>query len=283
MKKNLFYFLTAFLVVLSSCSSVDEDTNSNNKTYNMKLGQQFVVLPKTIKISNSDNSSEILETLSYNGNKIVSKTSKNERTDYTYEGDFIVKEIKYNTQSGSDVKKEEYSYAYENNKLVSTAYSKNFTAKYPNGSYRERSVYTYNADSNAVMKTYYKDLEFFEAEKLGDIELERNIDQLTFVNGNLTKRVSVISWGSYINYYDTDTTEYLYEYDTNNNPFKNVLGFDLLMKDVFVNNAVKTTMSSVLWNGNYLNSNSSNIEYVYNEEGYPVKVSERFKITEYIY
>jgi len=55
------------------------------------------------------------------------------------------------------------------------------------------------------------------------------------------------------------------------------------MKDVFVNNAVKTIKSAVLWDGSYLNSNSSNIEYIYNEKGYPVKVSEGFKITEYIY
>lgn len=273
MKKNLFYFLAVTLPILTSCS---------NDTV-VSTSKLEIILPKTVKYSSTGSSLVNSFDFTYSGNKIKSITGLNERTDYTYEGDFIVKEVKYNTQSGSDVKKEEYSYAYENNKLVSTAYSKNFTAKYPNGSYKERSVYTYDADGNAVMKKYYKDLEFFEAEKLGDVELERNIDQLTFVNGNLTKRVSVISWGSYINYSDTDTMEYLYEYDVNNTPFKNILGFDLLMKDVFVNNAVKTTMSSVLWNGNYLNSNSSNIEYIYNEEGYPVKVSERFKITEYIY
>ena len=273
MKKNLFYFLAVALPMLTSCS---------NDTI-VSASKSEIILPKTLKYSNTGSSLVSSFDFTYSGNKIKSIIGLNERTDYTYEGDFIVKEIKYNIKSGSDIRKEEYTYAYENNKLVSTTYAKDFTAKYPDGSYKERSVYTYNADDSAVMKTYYKDLEFFEEEKLGDIELELKIDKLTFVNGNLTKRVSKISLGSYMGYSETDTREYLYEYDVNNTPFKNILGFDLLMKDVFVNNAVKTTISSVLWNGSYLNSNSSNIEYVYNKEGYPLKVSDRFKITEYIY
>lgn len=273
MKKNLVYFLAVALPLLTSCSNDAVVSTSKSE----------IILPKTAKYSSTGSSIVSSVNFTYDGNKIKSITGQNERTDFTYEGDFIVKEVTYNTQSGSDVKKEEYTYAYENNKLVSTAYSKNFTTKYPNGSYKERSVYAYNADGSAIMKTYYKDSEFFEVEKLGDIELESNVDKLTFVNGNLTKRVSKISEGSYLVYSDTDTTEYLYEYDANSTPFKNVLGFDLLMKDVFVNNVVNTTTSSVLWNGNYLNSNSSKIDYIYNEKGYPVKVSERFKTTEYIY
>jgi len=205
MKKKLFYFLAIALSMLTSCS--------NDAVVNTSKSE--VILPRTVKFSSTGSSLVSSVNFTYSGNKIKSISSANERTDYTYKGDFIVKEVKYNTESGSDVKKEEYSYAYENNKLVSTAYSKNFTAKHPNGNYKERSVYTYNADGSAVIKTYYKDLEFFEAEKLGDIELERNIDQLTFVNGNLTKRVSKISMGSYVGYVDTATTEYLYEYDVN--------------------------------------------------------------------
>ncbi|KAF2510180.1 hypothetical protein EYY60_11765 [Flavobacterium zhairuonense] len=273
MKKSSFYFLAIALPMLTSCSN--DVVESSSKSEN--------ILPRTVKYTSAGSSVETSFAFTYNGNKIKSITGQNERTDYTYEGDFIVKEVKYNTQSGSDVKKEEYSYAYENNKLVSTTYSKNFTAKYPNGSYIERSVYAYNADGSAVMKTYYKDSEFFEAEKLGDIELERNIDKLTFVDGNLIKRVSTISMGSYVGFAGTATTEYLYEYDANSTPFKNILGFDLLMKDVFANNIVKTTKSSVLWDGSYLNSNSSNTEYVYNEKDYPVKVSEKLRTIEYIY
>jgi hypothetical protein len=172
MKKNLFYFLAIALPMLTSCSNDTVVSTSRSE----------IILPKTVKYSSTGSSLVNSFDFTYSGNRIKSITGINERTDYTYEDDFIVKEVKYNTQSGSDVKKEEYSYAYENNKLVSTTYAKNFTAKYPNGSYKERSVYTYNADGSAVMKKYYKDLEFFEAEKLGDTELERNIDHLNFVN-----------------------------------------------------------------------------------------------------
>ncbi|MCD9577261.1 hypothetical protein [Flavobacterium soyae] len=288
MKKILFYFLTAFLVVLSSCSSVDEDNKAymNNKTY-MKLEQQTVVLPKTIKISNSDNSSEILETISYDGNKIVSKTSKNERTDYTYEGDFIVKEVKYNTQSGSDVKKEEYTYSYENSKLTSSKYTKDYTAEYPNGNHEETNVYTYETNGTVIIKSYFIDYKFFKIEGFGNTALLQWTDVLTFENRNLVKKMSYLAHHPMIVYAETDTTEYLYEYDTNNDPFKNILGFDLLLKNVFSNNIVKKTMSSVLWNGNYLNTTTIKTEYICNEEGYPIKVLNDhlypYKTVEYTY
>nr|WP_294783185.1 hypothetical protein [uncultured Flavobacterium sp.] len=266
MKKNLFYFLAVSAAFLTSCANDVVEVKDKSK----------VILPKTIKYTNSVGSSEF--TINYNNNKIVSIVGKNERTDYTYEGNFITKEIKYNTTGGKKVKLTEYSYSYSNGKLASTNFAKRFSDQFPNGDYKERSVYTFNADGNAVVKSYYTDLS--SEENKNERELETVV--LSFDNGNLIKKVSELSLLSGLHYAETRVDEYKYEYDTNNNPFKNVLGFDLLMKDVFVNNVIKTTISSVLPNGSYLNTDTTKTNYIYNVNGYPTKVTSS-GVIEYTY
>lgn len=65
-----------------SCSN-DSDKNDKN-----------VVLPKTIKYTDIEFPSEnSIATVIYNGNKIVSYTEDGERTDYTYDGDLIVRSM----------------------------------------------------------------------------------------------------------------------------------------------------------------------------------------------
>ena len=69
------------------------------------------------------------------------------------------------------------------------------------------------------------------------------------------------------NGYESSVT---YEYDAKNNPFKNVVGFNLFVNDeegAYVNNIVKRTYSNSNSTGTYTNT----YEYKYNAEGFPTE------------
>ena len=121
--KKLLYLFTTSLLVMTSCSS---DDNSSDSVAS--------ILPKTVNYSNpytTHNASS--STVVYNGNKIVSIKDATYRTDYTYNGDIIVKTTSYDTESGKDVKVSEKTYTYSNNKLATSSYAREFSTEHPSG------------------------------------------------------------------------------------------------------------------------------------------------------
>jgi hypothetical protein len=250
--KKLLYLFSASLIVLTSCSS--DDNNSSDPITS--------ILPKTVSYSYpsypSDNSSS---TVVYNGNKIVSIKDETSRTDYTYSGDVIVKSIDYDTQSGKDVKDSEEIYTYVNNKLATSSYAESFSPEYPSGQYRGRSVYTYNSDGTVTKESY-------STSETGVETKNSYVTVSTFVNGNLVKEVATDSEpGS--NNVRTD----VYEYDSKNNPLKNVLGFNLLLDDArtcSANNVVKQTSTEIYESSTYGPDVYKSV-YIYDTNGYPTK------------
>ncbi|KFF18811.1 hypothetical protein [Flavobacterium hydatis] len=256
MKKFLCLF-GAMALTLASCSSDDNNDDAVNSV--------DVILPKMVKYTDIDYPAEnSSKTIIYNGNKLVSVSNEGLRADYTYEGNFIVKEITYNIVNGKDSKRYEISYKYSDGKLASTSAIENFTAEFPYGQYNRRYVYTHSVDGTVTKESYSTNSQTGIEEKSNYSEL------LTFVNGNLVKMVEtdISPSGNYVR-------TSIYEYDTKNSPLKNVLGFNLLLDEDLssANNLVKHTYSSVYGTDSQISGPYTYItSYEYNADGYPTKV-----------
>lgn len=248
--KKILYLFSVSLLLFTSCSSNDDDS-SDTTTY---------ILPKVVKYSypNPDGNQTVI--FVYNGNKIVSMDNTNTRIEYTYDGNVISKESVYNYVLGHGlIENYEITYTYADNKLA-TATIDGF---WGHGGYKSKKVYTYNSDGTVTEDWYAIDLTT-GAEKL----LSEWQQIITLVNGNVVK--SVHSNGSSV----TTTKEYVY--DSKNNPFKNILGFNLLLGagnsvSFFgwnsMNNVTRFTSASL--GSPYV----SNIDYIYNSDNYPIKAT----------
>lgn len=254
MKKILCLF-SALTLVLTSCSS--DEGSSENALDN--------VLPKTVNYlyPNSPEDNDV-STIVYNGNKIVSAGYTNsDKQVYTYTGDFITK-IEDLAEEGNISSTNEFT--YENGKLKVDLLTEIGIKKYIT-----KTVYTYNADGTVAFVSYDVD---------ADTKVEKKSSEgvLTYINGNLTKRTEVYGTASYTN---------TYEYDNKNSPFKNILGYALLIDfDNSANNVTKQTKVSTY--GDNVTTSVFTSVYEYNESGYPTKQtqtdsSKNEEITEYKY
>jgi hypothetical protein len=226
--KKILYLFSASLIVLTSCSN-DDDSNDAS-TANL--------LKEVTYIEGSYTSSS---KITYDGNKVVQIVSGADKTVYTYTGNLITKEEEFAGGNNIDSKVE---YSYENNKLktaVSTEISGSET-------YKSKNVYTYNSDGTVNYKRYNVNV-------TTGAETLSSSGKYTYLNGNVVKNEDAAGYSS------------TYEYDTKNNPTKNILGFDKLLDEEFsVNNIVKRTSA---YNGT--NPTTSTNEYDYNTDGYPTE------------
>lgn len=248
MKKTL-CLLGALILTITSCSSNDNDSGTT----------ETAILPKTVKFSKPDYPLEnTTSTITYDGNKIVSAIDQETKTIFTYEGNVIVKMIEYDVTNGD--KEEEESYSYTNGKLTSTLYARNFTSKYPFGQYKGRYTYTYNLDGTVKKETYNVNAETGVESKIDYLEV------YTFQNGNLVKLVATDQPSGL-----SSVRTSLYEYDAKNNPFRNVLGYNLLIDadNCSVNNLTKHSYS---YSGDAASSSYKTV-YEYNDKGYPTKAT----------
>ena len=244
MKNKLFLFSFLVLTTLGACAT-DENTNEISDP---------PVLPKTISYKYPDFPEQNANiTLAYDGNKIVNSTKKDSRTVFTYDGNVIVKQVKYFLQNGKETKFTEVYYSYENGKLKTRTIRESFSQNYPEGQYIYKTVYTHTSDALITYINYSVNADT-------KIETKDTNGNLTYSNGNLTKEEQ---------FSGTSKSERVYEYDSKNNPYKNILGFDLLLNEIdnyAKNNRTKTIRSEVgLPVANYLTN------YTYNEDGYPSK------------
>lgn len=271
MKKILCLFSALTLMLISSCTS--DDDNSSNTSILPKIVSHSYLYPIQGIPSNNYSSTSV-----YDGNKILSVKFDNSRSDYTYYRDVIVKLIRYETSSGKDVKFYEEIYSYTNNKLATLSYAQNFSAEYPTGFFRGRSVYTYNSDGTVTTDFYSTSLEGVEAKSSSKISF--------FANGNLVKEVETDTEPN-SNNVRTD----VYEYDSKNNPLINILGFNLLINDAnlsSLNNITKHTTTAVIDLNTY-GPYVSKSDYIYDENGYPTKEVEtksdgqNIETIEYVY
>lgn len=240
MKQRFFYCFLGLLLMLVSCT---------NETY---LKADNLVLPKKLKIIFPTSSTT---NISYEGSKIWSISDEKSKTYYEYEGNHIAKETSY---IGDAVKETKY-YDYENDLLKTVIVkSENKETKY---------IYNYNSDGTITKETY--DLDSKTQKEVKD----PGKTVYTIAEGNLMKLIS--DWG-----YRDVTTASRYEYDTKNNAFKNVLGFNLLLdQDEFgaefnissPNNLTRYTFFPIRSEGIVFEPYSNTFIYEYNKKGYPIK------------
>lgn len=254
MKKQLCLFVVAALT-LASCSS-DSENGSD------------AILPKTVSYKYSESPGDNdFATLIYDGNKLVSAGyTANDKEIYTYTGDYITK-IEDFAEEGNISSRNEIT--YENGKLKIDV----LTEIAPTVTYISKRVYTYNTNGTISFVNYSVD-------PTTKVETKSSEGVLTYTNGNLTKKTEVFDSYSY-----TKT----YEYDAKNNPFKNILGYNLLIDHettASVNNVTKLT--TVFTRGEEITTNVFNSVYEYDSNEYPTKEtqtddSDHDEITEYTY
>lgn len=243
--KNLLLLFCAFTLVLTSCSN--DDNNSSEDTS---------ILPKTITYSypSPDLGTNTKNTITYDGNKIVSSISSGGKILFTYTGNVITKQQLFDVDSkGVETKDMEAQYTYENGKLKTRITREYFTTQYPNGTYIGKTIYTHVSNNLISYIDYTVD---------ADTQIETKISEGTFTykDGNLVEDKNVRG---------TSTSTRTYEYDTKNNPLKNILGLDLLLKETEIsrNNIVKIKrVDSDLPNPSVYLSN-----YLYNDKNFPTK------------
>jgi hypothetical protein len=241
------------VVTMNSCSKDDAAVEQTAET--------ALILPKKI-IYKSAFDGIYTTTISYEGNKIKEFVGNTDKTVFTYTGDLITKEQYYNGTALED----EYDYSYENNKLKTTIYTKTRS----NGINKGKKVYVYNTDGTITKQSYKIDITT-GAETKEDID-----DVFTFSNENLIKKVSTTTSGTTGNINVSKTT-YTYEYDTKNNPIKNILGYNKLIDndfDIGTNNVIKETRVSESSNNGTPNApytNVYNYELTYNSANFPTE------------
>ncbi|MFH7000102.1 hypothetical protein ACHRVZ_19445 [Flavobacterium sp. FlaQc-57] len=243
--KQLLLLFSAFSLLLTSCSS-DDNSSSEDKS----------ILPKTISyIYPSVNlGTNTKNTLTYDGNKILSSISLNSKVIFTYTGNVIAKQQLFDVDSkGLETKDMEAEYTYENGKLKTRVTREYFTAKYPNGQNIGKTIYTHVSNNSISYIDYLVN---------PDTKIETKISEGTFTykDGNLIEDKNIRG---------VVTSTRTYEYDTKNNPLKNILGLDLLLKETEIasNNILKIKrVDSDLPNPAIYLTN-----YIYNDKGFPTK------------
>jgi hypothetical protein len=247
--KNLLLLFSAVTLVFTSCSSNDNNSSTEDTS----------ILPKTISyIYSSDMlGTNSTSTITYSGNKIVSTVKKNSKIIFTYDGNLITKQVQFYVDSkGIETKVADVFYTYENGKLKTRTMKEEFSTQFPDGQFIDKTVYTHTSANLVSYVSYYVNVDT-------QAETKSSEGSLTFKDGNLVKeqQISVSS---------TSTSTRTYEYDTKNNPLKNVTGFDLLLNEISEfgkNNSTKTT--SVRYGNttptDYLTT------YTYNDKNYPLR------------
>jgi hypothetical protein len=272
--KKLLCLFSATLLVLSSCTSSSDDSFITDPA------PVSMILPKSVIDFQPYSSYQkySTSTISYDGNKIKSIKDGDNRTDYVYDGNNQIVKI---TEFENGVKDEERTYTYANGKLASSYYTLHDIPEYPtSGQFKFRSVYTYNSDGT-IKKVVY------DIDPTTGAETKSSYESLsTITNGNLAKVVVTdVKSGSV----HTD----VYEYDTKNNPYKNITGANLLVIDEekFGSNN-RLTASSLFSHVSGSSKYEDKIDYEYNTDGYPTKAIFYYdynndknvnRITEYTY
>jgi hypothetical protein len=257
--KKIFILSLSLVTLLISCKKNDDSPVTPTAS----------ILPK--KLINDSTGETFLFT--YEGNKLKESNSDSYKAVYKYTGNLITAIYEYKNDKLTDSS----NFTYENDKLIKKVFTYSYISNNQSYTTKSKAVYTNNADGTIGER-------FFSIDKTtGEETLETNPNNvLTFANGNLAKIESV----NIISYTDNNgnplliTYKYanVYEYDSKNNAFKNVLGYNKLIREtdgsfLSINNILKTTItsSSIPDQGNNYTTASTNT-YEYNANNYPVMI-----------
>lgn len=253
MKKLLCLFSVA-LLVFSSCSSNDDESSKETP---------LILVNKRVHTYNGKSSTE---NITYDGNKITSiKYEDGSDLKYTYTRDLIT-EIKKIDKLDSLLYTIEFDYT--NGKLASKL------QKNSDSEFFYKTKYTHNPDETVSY-------ELFDINAKNNIESKTDTSgKYTFKNGNLTQHEY---------FYGESKSIIKYEYDTKNNPDKNILGYNLLLRGAAVNNLIKETNTDV--SNDIIDITTVDYTHKYDENNYPTESeltilygeSKKTQIAQYFY
>lgn len=237
--------------MLTSCSN---DDNSSS--------EESLILPKTISYTYPNSPEENYKTImTYDGNKIVSIDKGDYKTKFIYDGNLIVKQLRFNVDSeGKEIKSRETVYTYSGGKLINKTSRISFSENQPNGSDFVKTDYTHIDDRTISCVQYLPNST--------DIDYTAT---LIYENKNLIKKDLYIIEPIFL--IESD----VYEYDSKNNPLKNILGFDLLIEEISgygSNNLVKLKRA----NNEMAAGTIYKAGYIYDDNNYPIKNSSQSNI-----
>lgn len=233
--KKILCLLSATLLLFTSCSN-DDNESSNSE-------ESLFVKEILIDYNGKTNAQKI----SYDQNKIKSITFQNgEKTTYTYSDNLITRIANLDT-NGNPISAMEYKYV--NGKIYSYL-NISYNSSIPE--YKNLTKYIYNQDGTVSYQVY-------KVNFINGAEQEKDAvsGKFYFKDGNISKE----------EYYSDNVLEITtsYEYDTKNNNFKNILGYNLLLNLMpSVNNSIKATTTPK----NGVVGTVNNV-YEYNSKGYP--------------
>ncbi|PAM95691.1 hypothetical protein B4N84_06220 [Flavobacterium sp. IR1] len=241
------YFLTALFLLLTSCSS-DNDSGTEEQLEN--------VLPAVTTQTFGNFNIKLTTNNTFDGNKILSRKDEETQTLFTYEGSHIIKqEVWSKNVYGSETQTLENLYSYENGKLKTKISKQVFMALDGVTISTFKTQYIHTSDTLVSFTNYLINVKTKEEVKIGS-------GFLKYKNGNIVEEQAISG---------AVKTVRTFEYDKKNNPFKNVLGFNLL-QDPFnnygKNNIIKSTTTSI-HSAPLIFSRT----YIYNDKGYPIKCS----------
>jgi len=255
MKRTLFLLSVAFLV-LTSCSKDGDSVGIPIKEEDKIVIDPIVkdkdsLVTDTIlvqKIIYADEKGILEREMLYDGNKLVSITdSDGEVFKFTYTGDLITKKERINKEGEIDLTTE---YTYVMGKLFTS------TEKQSGNNFYSKIKYQHNTDNTIFYSKFKGDVD------TGNEEIDGFLGRYIYKDGNLVRKEHFTLSSEIVT---------VSEFDTRNNPFKNILGYNLLLGDggENVNNLLKQTYTS----GKGANTNTAVSTYniQYNVNNYPIE------------
>lgn len=230
--KKFLCLVGTLTLLLTSCSSDNSAPDISIDT-TTKPTKMFFLQP--------DNTPIYVTDMLYDGNKLVSGTDDDGYAiKYTYTGNVISKIEQYEPGNVLTLTTE---LLYSNGKLTTQI------ERQPNKTSYFETKYTYSNDG--VIS--------YEGREVNSNNIAVSMGKFTYKDGNVVKKETY--------YQGKIDAVYSYEYDTKNNPQRNILGFNLLINwptTSSVNNLVK--YREVL-NAEFDNSYT----YTYNENNFPIE------------
>ena len=194
--KKLICILGFCTLVLTSCSTSESTPSANENE----------VLVVSMVDTYANDGSTVTTNFTYNGKKMVRTTSSDGYYEnYTYAGDLLTRVESFDT---SNILLERYTYSYNSEGYVVSNVDLDFEF---NDGFRE--TYVYNSDGTVSVTGYD-----------GTLASQTDVTNtaiVSFANGEVSSYENTsIFFG--------ETSSSTYVYDTQNNPFKNVIGFNKL-------------------------------------------------------
>lgn len=236
--KKLNYIFFFILIVSLFLTSCSNDKDEKGKT--------FVKIIESTENGISENT-----VFTYHENQIISSDNSKEKIDYTYDNELITKIVKYNKQTQLSTTLE---YTYLDKKLVKAKSVNNYVIYYTHNTDATVSYEKYKIDSQNQERKVSHGTLFFRSKNL--IKDERFYDNVSegVISGSKTS----------------------FEYDTYNNPYFSISGFDKLLDRatlVSKNNAVITIVETTVVNGSetITSANIYRTTFKYDADDYPTE------------